>query len=573
MEQWLEVTIRTASGGIDLLCVELTEAGFDSFVIDDSEQFRQFLDGARAYWDYVDEKLAARMRDLSQVRLYLPEETAEAQLAELRALLAELPGRYPACEFGPLTLALDRIPGEDWANSWKQNYRPLPVGERLLVVPQWMTVDDLQGRLPVILDLGLTFGTGEHASTQLCMRALESLLHGGERVADLGSGSGILSVSALRLGAASAVGVDIDPLAVKTAVANAEVNGVAEISRSRNTKINQVRDTLGLVADYTFEDILGNSRPMQDVKKLAMSFAISPYNVLIYGESGTGKELFAQSIHNYSTRRNKPFVAINCASISPELIDSELFGYESGAFTGASKNGHVGKIELSNEGTLFLDEVAELPLHAQTRLLRTLETGQITRLGGSRNISVDVRVIAATNRSLEKMIEEGLFREDLYYRLMVLNITIPPLRERPEDIIPCCEFFLRQAMRTNTAGKKTIEKNAMKLLLGYDWPGNVRELRNIINRVYVMSSSSVISRESLIAAFQFNNPHYSGLTAEMTPAEMLREKQLEISRSYASLLKEALLLASGNKAEAAKLMGVSRKTIYNMLEKYKEYLK
>ena len=352
-----------------------------------------------------------------------------------------------------------------------------------------------------------------------------------------------------------------------------EVSGVAEISRSRNTKINQVRDTLGLVADYTFEDILGNSRPMQDVKKLAMSFAISPYNVLIYGESGTGKELFAQSIHNYSTRRNKPFVAINCASISPELIDSELFGYESGAFTGASKNGHVGKIELSNEGTLFLDEVAELPLHAQTRLLRTLETGQITRLGGSRNISVDVRVIAATNRSLEKMIEEGLFREDLYYRLMVLNITIPPLRERPEDIIPCCEFFLRQAMRTNTAGKKTIEKNAMKLLLGYDWPGNVRELRNIINRVYVMSSSSVISRESLIAAFQFNNPHYSGLTAEMTPAEMLCEKQLEISRSYASLLKEALLLASGNKAEAAKLMGVSRKTIYNMLEKYKEYLK
>ena len=211
MEQWLEVTIRTASGGIDLLCAELTEAGFDSFVIDDSEQFRQFLDGARAYWDYVDEKLAARMRDLSQVRLYLPEETAEAQLAELRALLAELPGRYPACEFGPLTLALDRIPDEDWANSWKQNYRPLPVGERLLVVPQWMTVDDLQGRLPVILDLGLTFGTGEHASTQLCMRALESLLHGGERVADLGSGSGILSVSALRLGAASAVGVDIDP--------------------------------------------------------------------------------------------------------------------------------------------------------------------------------------------------------------------------------------------------------------------------------------------------------------------------------------------------------------------------
>ena len=234
MEQWLEVTIRTASGGIDLLCAELTEAGFDSFVIDDSEQFRQFLDGARAYWDYVDEKLAARMRDLSQVRLYLPEETAEAQLAELRALLAELPGRYPACEFGPLTLALDRIPDEDWANSWKQNYRPLPVGERLLVVPQWMTVDDLQGRLPVILDLGLTFGTGEHASTQLCMRALESLLHGGERVADLGSGSGILSVSALRLGAIRARSISPRRMRRRTASARtASRRGRATSSRMR----------------------------------------------------------------------------------------------------------------------------------------------------------------------------------------------------------------------------------------------------------------------------------------------------------------------------------------------------
>lgn len=259
MEQWLEVTIRTASGGIDLLCAELTETGFDSFVIDDSEQFRQFLDGARAYWDYVDEKLAARMRDLSQVRLYLPEETTEAQLAELRALLAELPGRYPACEFGPLTLALDRIPDEDWANSWKQNYRPLPVGERLLVVPQWMTVDDLQGRLPVILDLGLTFGTGEHASTQLCMRALESLLHGGERVADLGSGSGILSVSALRLGAASAVGVDIDPSAEHIAAANAAQNGFGpDRFTARTGDVVEDADFLQALAGDGFDIVCAN---------------------------------------------------------------------------------------------------------------------------------------------------------------------------------------------------------------------------------------------------------------------------------------------------------------------------
>lgn len=349
------------------------------------------------------------------------------------------------------------------------------------------------------------------------------------------------------------------------------VSGVAEISRSRNTKIKQARDTLGLTADYTFEDIIGNSKPMTDVKKLAMSFAVSPYNVLIYGESGVGKELFAQSIHNYSIRRNKPFVAINCASISPELIDSELFGYESGAFTGAAKNGHVGKFELSNGGTLFLDEVAELPLHAQTKLLRTLETHQITKVGGTKNISVDVRVIAATNRSLEKMIEEGLFREDLYYRLMVLNITIPPLRERPEDIIPCCEFFMKQAMRINNSEMKTIDDSAKKLLIEYDWPGNGRELRNVINRVYVMSNSSVITREDLIGAFLSSKVNLSSLSKSKTPEEMLREKRMEINRSYVALLKEALLLANGNKTEAAKLIGVSRKTVYNMLEKYKDY--
>lgn len=353
--------------------------------------------------------------------------------------------------------------------------------------------------------------------------------------------------------------------------AQGKVCGVAEISRSRNTKIKQVRDTLGLSADYTFEDIIGDSKPMRKAKDLAMSFAVSPYNVLIYGESGVGKELFAQSIHNYSIRRNKPFVAINCASISPELIDSELFGYEGGAFTGAAKNGHVGKFELSNGGTLFLDEVAELPLHAQTKLLRTLETNQITRIGGTKNISVDVRVIAATNRSLEKMIEEGLFREDLYYRLMVLNLTIPPLRERPEDIMPCCEFFIRQAMRINNYEQKNIDEGAKKLLIEHDWPGNIRELRNVINRVYVMSDSSVIARETLITAFQSSKIHYNSFSEAKTPEEMLREKQLEIDHAYADLLKEALLLADGNKKEAARLMNVSRKTIYNMLEKYKEF--
>lgn len=222
--QWTELTIRTCSEGIELLCAELTEAGFDSFIMDDSAEFHDFLESAREYWDYVDEALAKKMEHLSQVRLYLQGDAA-AQVEALRALLQELPQKYPACDFGSLTIRLENVPEEDWANSWKKNYRPLPVGERLLVVPQWMTVDDTQGRLPVLLDLGLAFGTGAHASTQMCMKALERLVSGGERVADLGSGSGILSVCALRLGAQSAVGVDIDPAAEHIAVENAARNG------------------------------------------------------------------------------------------------------------------------------------------------------------------------------------------------------------------------------------------------------------------------------------------------------------------------------------------------------------
>ncbi|MBQ8587592.1 MAG: 50S ribosomal protein L11 methyltransferase [Oscillospiraceae bacterium] len=223
--QWTELTIRSASGGIELLCAELTEAGFDSFMIDDTSEFQNFLEEAQDYWDYVDESLSEKMSDISQVRLYLEEDAAQGEILRLQTLLRELPTRYPGADFGPLTIALDNVPEEDWENSWKQSYRPLPIGGKLLVVPKWMTVDDTQGRLPIYLDLGLTFGTGEHASTRMCMSALEQLVKGGERVADLGSGSGILSICALRLGAQSAVGIDVDPAAEHIATENALSNG------------------------------------------------------------------------------------------------------------------------------------------------------------------------------------------------------------------------------------------------------------------------------------------------------------------------------------------------------------
>lgn len=361
---------------------------------------------------------------------------------------------------------------------------------------------------------------------------------------------------------------DIYPLQNETG----RISGVVEISRSRTKEIKQLRKALGLVADYTFDDIIGKSEAMRETKKLAMSFAASPYNVLIYGESGVGKELFAQSIHNHSIRRNEPFVAINCASISPELIDSELFGYESGAFTGASKKGHVGKFELANGGTLFLDEVAELPLNAQTKLLRVLETNQISKIGSTKNVAVDVRIIAATNRSLEKMIEEGLFRKDLYYRLMVLNITIPPLRERREDILPCTDFFLQQTMRMNNFVPKTISEDAKKLIANYDWPGNVRELRNVISRVYVMSDAPVITQEILLSCLQATGFSTHSSSLDRSPEARLAEKRLAVDQAQVTLLREALSLADGNKTEAAKLLGVSRKTFYNMLARHHEFL-
>ena len=351
-----------------------------------------------------------------------------------------------------------------------------------------------------------------------------------------------------------------------------KVSGVAEISRSRTTQIKQVQNALGLSAGYTFDDIIGSSRPMIEAKKLAMSFASSPYNILIYGESGVGKELFAQSIHNYSPRRNKPFVAINCANISPELIDSELFGYESGAFTGASKSGQIGKFELANGGTLFLDEVAELPLHFQTKLLRALETRQITKVGGTKNISVDVRIIAATNRSVANMIEEGLFREDLYYRLMVLNITIPPLREHAEDVLACSDFFLKQTSRINNLQTKVLNEAAKELMMQYDWPGNIRELRNVMNRVCVLSDSDVITREALLDSLQSGRFHSEAFALHRTAQERLEEKKQAIILSNVDLIKEALQISKGSRTEAAKLMGISRKTFYNMLEKYQEYL-
>ena len=223
--QWIEVTIKTAPGAIDLVCDRLTVLGFDSFIVDDQDQFHEFLEENRQYWDYVDEGLEQQMQGLSQIRLYLEEGPAVPEtISHLKDQLAALRAQYPATDFGSLDVQLANVKDEDWENSWKQYYQPLPIGEKLLVVPEWLHPENPEHRVEVLLDPGMIFGTGAHASTQMCMRALEHCIAGGERVLDLGSGSGILSITALKLGAKSAVGVDIDPKAEDIARENAAMN-------------------------------------------------------------------------------------------------------------------------------------------------------------------------------------------------------------------------------------------------------------------------------------------------------------------------------------------------------------
>ena len=212
--EWIEATVQTCPEGTELLCAALTEAGFDSFQTEDCAEFETFLQTSQEYWDYVDEALTQRMQGRSVVRLWLASETAQRELERLRGLLAALPARFPGAKLGALTLSLETVPDADWETDWQKNYRPLPVGEKLLIVPSWMSVGQTDGRLPILLNLGMTFGTGEHPSTQMCLSELERHIRGGERVADLGSGSGILSIAALRLGAGTATGIDVDPAAV-----------------------------------------------------------------------------------------------------------------------------------------------------------------------------------------------------------------------------------------------------------------------------------------------------------------------------------------------------------------------
>ena len=310
---------------------------------------------------------------------------------------------------------------------------------------------------------------------------------------------------------------------------------------------------------YNFSGIIGNTPEIQLIFKTITEIAPTAATVLIYGDTGTGKELIANAIHYSSDRKDKPFVALHCASLSEGVLESELFGHEKGAFTGAISQ-RRGRFELANGGSLFLDEVGEMNSHVQIKLLRVLETGKFERVGGEKTIESDVRIIAATNRDLEKEIKEGRFREDLYYRLNVINLKLPLLRERKEDIGLLIDNFLVKYSKKNKKDIKGITPQSAKLLDNYDWPGNIRELENAIERAVVMARNEYIEPSDLPSNINVNTKKSRKETFRIPSGATMKEIEKKV-------IIETLQTTNGSKSKAAKILGIStRKIEYKIKE-------
>ncbi|NHC40363.1 sigma 54-interacting transcriptional regulator [Bacillus sp. MM2020_1] len=350
-----------------------------------------------------------------------------------------------------------------------------------------------------------------------------------------------------------------------------KIQGLVEELKYYKTKVEK-----DLKSKYQFNDLIGISPPFLSTKKLAERISGSNSSVLLIGDSGTGKELFAHAIHHSSMRTSLPFVAINCASIPEHLLESELFGYDDGAFTGAKKGGKKGQFEIANNGTLFLDEIGDMPLSMQSKLLRVLQEKEVQRVGGQKSIAVDVRIIAATHRDLEKLVEEGTFRQDLYYRLNVIKIEIPPLRRRKEDIP-----LISQSLLKKMEGKfyrKGIELSAEveERLMQHSWPGNVRELENVLERSINVLDGKTIEVVHLPLYLRDREPETNFVKGanpqnlQMTPKKPL--PIFSLKETVAFVEKEAILnaleMTNGNKQEAAKLLEIGKTSFYEKCKLY-----
>lgn len=310
---------------------------------------------------------------------------------------------------------------------------------------------------------------------------------------------------------------------------------------------------------YDQGKFVAQSSKMKELLKTVDKIAASNASVLIEGESGTGKEIIARRIHELSPRKQNPFIAVHCAALTETLLSSELFGHEKGAFTGASER-KKGRFERAHPGSLFLDEIGEISRDTQVKLLRVLQEGEFERVGGTKTIKVDVRLIAATNKTLLEEVQQQRFREDLYYRINVIYIKVPPLRERKEDIPPLVEIFLRQYATANAKKIEGIDKQAMDVLMQYDWPGNIRELKNIVERMIVLSSGTKITLEQV--------PEDIRRGKTLTPPNPILNGVNKITDVEKELIRNALQETKGNKSLAAEKLGISRRTLYRKLDEY-----
>lgn len=304
--------------------------------------------------------------------------------------------------------------------------------------------------------------------------------------------------------------------------------------------------------------MIGKSEKMIKIANLVEQVAPSKTSVLILGENGVGKEVIANLIHDSSNRKNNPFIKVHCAALSENLLESELFGHEKGAFTGAIKE-KKGRFELADTGTIFLDEIGEISPNIQVKLLRVIQEKAFERVGGEKTITVDVRIVAATNRDLKKEVEEGRFREDLYYRLNVVQITVPPLRERKEDILLMVSSFIQSFSKENKKEIKEITKKAQTALYNYDWPGNVRELKNVLEAAVVLSKDGIIDINDLPPYLKNEDEHGNFLKIKIPAAMAEIEKEAIIS---------TLALANGNKSKTAEMLEMNRKTLYSKLNEF-----
>lgn len=340
-----------------------------------------------------------------------------------------------------------------------------------------------------------------------------------------------------------------------------ELQLLAKVNEGLHTRLSVYQNELKSIytSKYSFDDILGQSAIMRKTKELAKRLALSKANILITGESGTGKELWAHAIHRASQRIDFPFVSVNCGAIPENLLESELFGYEEGAFTGAKKGGKLGKFQLANGGTLFLDEIGDMPLMMQVKILRVLQEREVEKIGGRGAEKVDVAIIAATNRNLEQMIKEGTFREDLYYRLNVLYFHLPPLREHSEDLELLISHFVTQYC--NSSGIiKQITPEAMAILFKYSWPGNIRELSAVIERLLVSTAGEKITPLDL--------PQYICLATKNPNQDYRRGLDQALADVEQEMITRALDLANHNKIEAARMLGIPRSRLYRKIDQY-----